>query len=114
MKKARLSEDGKRWIMLPLQGNLTRFEEVKTLIRRLPHDGSAEVFLADKVIGNTMTGYVWHIQDTGPVEIMRDWNPQAEMPAQVLAVIGSGTYPVDDAPTYEQDFTQNEPELESE
>ncbi len=38
---------------MPLQNNMERYAEIRTLLRRLPSDTSAEVFLSQEVVSNT-------------------------------------------------------------
>ena len=99
LKRARLTNEERRWVLMPLQNNLQRYEEIRTLIRRLPGDHKAEIFLADGVVGNPGNGHVWWMTPSGPEEISSEWNGDARcLPDAVLAVARSTAPPKQDCP----------------
>jgi hypothetical protein len=87
LKKARLTEDEKRWVLLPLQGDLRRYDDIKTLLKRLPSDHAAEVFLATDIVGNPNSSNVWFLRDSGPDLISTEWTGGNDMPDAVWAVM---------------------------
>ncbi|MEO2164399.1 MAG: hypothetical protein ABGY29_17965, partial [bacterium] len=46
LQKARLSDEEKRWILLPVQNQLDRYDDIRRSLRRLPNQGAAEAYWA--------------------------------------------------------------------